>query len=180
MTPTDPSPGARLTLATKLTLGRIVLALVLAPAILTLPPLVGAAILVLTAVTDYLDGAVARARNEVSALGAALDPIADKLVAVSALIAFVAAGTLTGPHLIPVLGILLRETLIAGLREAAAGSGTLAVSRLAKWKTAVQFAAFILLCFGATPLALGLLWAAAALTVWTGGAYLLKWWASAR
>lgn len=178
MPPVETRPS-RLTLATRVTLVRIVLALGLGPLLLVLPDLAGAALIGFLGLTDYLDGYLARKRNEVSALGAALDPIADKLVTVAALIAFVADGTLGGVHLYAVFAILLREILIAGLREAAGTSVSLKVSPLAKWKTTVQFLAFLLLCFGPAPLALGFLWMAAVLTVWTGAGYVISWWSSA-
>lgn len=168
----------RLTLATRVTIFRILLAIALGPLLLALPALAGAALLAVLGLTDYLDGYLARARNEVTKLGTALDPIADKLVTASALIAFTANGTLSGIHLYAVFAILLREVLISGLRETAAGSGSMAVSQLAKWKTSFQFIALISLCFGPTPLALGFLWMAAVLTVWTGAGYVIRWWAS--
>ncbi|MEM9233797.1 MAG: CDP-diacylglycerol--glycerol-3-phosphate 3-phosphatidyltransferase [Pseudomonadota bacterium] len=169
---------AGLTLATRVTLARILLALFLGPLILYFSPLVGAGLIALAGVTDFLDGYLARARGEVTKFGAALDPIADKLIALSALIAFTANGTLTGIHLYAVFAILLREILIAGLREAAADTVSMGVSALAKWKTTIQFLAFIALCFGPTPIALGLLWMAAILTVWTGTSYIIRWWAN--
>lgn len=177
-TPETPSP--KLTLATKITLARILLALVLGPLILALPGTYAAMLILLAGITDFLDGWLARKRGEETPLGAALDPIADKLVAVSALIAFSVNGTLDGIHLMAVFIILLRETLIAGLREAAAGTTSLSVSTLAKWKTTIQFITFFALCFGPSAIALGLLWTAAVLTFWTGLGYVLNWWASVK
>lgn len=169
----------RITLATWLTLARIALAVVLGPAILLLHGWPSAVLIAAAAATDYLDGFLARKRDEVSKLGATLDPIADKLVTVSVLLAMSAGQIISGIHLIIVFAILLREMLIAGLREAAAGSVSLAVSPLAKWKTAIQFFAFFVLCFGANPLGLASLWIAGALTVWTGYIYVVTWWAKA-
>lgn len=160
-----------MTLATWLTLGRMLLCLPLAWAIVAGAGAVAAFLLVIAAVTDFLDGFLARQKNEVTALGTALDPIADKLIAVAALTGFVAQGTVSGVHLLPLLLILLREALVAGLREAAAGRIRLAVTPLAKIKTACQFLAFIALCFGPTTGGVTLLWIAASLTVWTGLGY---------
>ena len=88
--------------------------------------------------------------------------------------AFTADGTLSGIHAMAALLILLREALVSGLRESG-GTGSLPVSRIAKWKTALQFVAFSLLCFGPSIPALAALWVAAALTVATGADYLRRW-----
>ena len=120
------------------------------------------------------------ARNETSAFGAALDPIADKLLITAALVLLIRNGVIHGANVIAVLVILLRELLVAGLREAVAGAGGLAVSRLAKWKTTAQLVAAALLLGAAPsgwpgpsmqPVAIGALWLAAALTFWTGAQY---------
>lgn len=131
--------------------------------------------------TDFLDGRIARARGEVSALGAALDPLADKLLLAAALILLVRNGVIQNTGVIAVLVIILREILISGLREAVGGKGgALPVSFLAKIKTTVQLVAAGSLIASAPngiigpsflPVAMGLLWAAAALTFWTGSAY---------
>ncbi|MEM9422583.1 MAG: CDP-alcohol phosphatidyltransferase family protein, partial [Pseudomonadota bacterium] len=81
-------------------------------------------------------------------------------------------------HLLPALLILLRETLVSGLRESASAMGGLPVSFLAKIKTTAQFVAFILLCAGPSLAGLSLLWVAAALTVITGAQYAIRWWTS--
>lgn len=174
----DASRG--LTPATWVTLSRIVMAIVLGPAIIIWGGIPAALLIVLAGLSDFADGWLARKRNEVSSLGAALDPVADKLITVAALVGFMANGAVTGIHIGAVLIILLRETLIAGLREAAAGTQVLAVSTLAKWKTATQFLAFLLLCFGPSGPALGFLWASAILTAWTGAGYIIRWWASVK
>ena len=99
-------------------------------------------IFVLASVTDYLDGWAARALNQVSALGAALDPIADKLLMATALILLVKTGTLTGLSIAGAAIIIGREILVSGLREAIAPLGqTLPVTQLAKYKTTVQLIA---------------------------------------
>lgn len=142
------------------------------------------ALFVVAALTDYLDGVVARRRGETSALGAALDPIADKLLIAAALILLVRSGTIRDAGVVAALVIILREVLISGLREALARYGqSLPVSPLAKWKTTAQLlAAGALLAAAPTglagedfrPLASALLWAAAVLTLWTGGDYAVR------
>ena len=142
------------------------------------------AVFVIASLTDFFDGRIARARGEVSALGAALDPLADKLLIAAALILLVRNGVVRGPDVVAVLLIILRELLISGLREAVARKGgELPVTILAKWKTGAQvFAAGLLLA--AAPAGLisqnwhslgtGLLWIAALLTFWTGADYAVQ------
>lgn len=139
------------------------------------------AVFVIASVTDLFDGWVARARNETSALGAALDPLADKLLVAAALLLLTRNGVIAGASVVAALAILLREILVAGLREALRGrDGALPVTRLAKWKTAAQMTAIAALLAaapgGIAPnllegVAPALLWLAAALTLWTGAIY---------
>jgi len=141
-------------------------------------------VFVVASLTDFLDGWVARARNEVSALGAALDPLADKLLITAALILLLRNGTINGPGVIAVLIIILREILVGGLREAVTLKGEkLPVTGLAKWKTSVQLiaAGFLLATapnglIGADwqPLAQAALWLATLLTFWTGADYAIR------
>lgn len=130
------------------------------------------------AITDFFDGYLARKLDATSALGRFLDPIADKLLIVAALVILVAVGK--APAVAAII-ILLREVLIAGLREFLAGDQVVVpVSRLAKWKTATQLAAVTLLLLSgtgvapelSTQLGIWLLWLAVILTVVTGYAYL--------
>lgn len=141
-------------------------------------------IFVIAGVTDFLDGRVARARGEVSALGAALDPLADKLLIAAALLLLTRNGVIRDWGVVAALVILLREILVTGLREAVGQRGaTLAVTALAKWKTAAQIIAVGLLLAAAPtgvageslrPFASGALWASAILTLWTGADYARK------
>lgn len=172
-----------ITLPTWLTLSRFALAPLAALLILQGAVHFAAAILIITAVTDYADGALARRLGTTSAIGAALDPVADKVVALFALLALCLAGVVTSVHLIPLFVILFREILISGLRESLrkasdADGETLAVTWLAKVKTAVQFVTLVLLCAFPSALALGCLWLAAGLTAWTGASYVRQWWAT--
>lgn len=142
------------------------------------------AVFIIASLTDFLDGKIARARGEVSTLGAALDPLADKLLITAALILLVRNGVVRGPDTIAVLVIILRELLISGLREAVAKKGNeLSVTTLAKWKTAAQIIAIGLLLATAPagllneawrPVAIGGLWAATLLTFWTGADYAVR------
>lgn len=131
---------------------------------------------VAAALTDFLDGWLARRLNAKSAWGAMLDPIADKIAVALALMGLAAcAPTLT----LFIAGgtILFREVFISGLREAGAARGlAFPVTRLAKWKTTFQLAAVAGEILALTqpevgPLAHALLWIAAALSLWTGLVY---------
>jgi cardiolipin synthase (CMP-forming) len=137
-------------------------------------------IFALASLTDFLDGWLARRWRAASAWGAALDPIADKIAVLAAVTGLVLAGAGLSVA-VPGFLILFREVFVSGLREAGAGRGAkLPVTVLAKWKTTVQLVALslALLAMGvaSAPLAsaaVALLWAAAAMTLWTGLQYAL-------
>ncbi len=99
-------------------------------------------IFVLAAVSDFFDGWLARRLDVTSQFGRIFDPVADKLLVAAALIMLTAEGRAPA---IAVALILLREILISGIREGFAGSLSIPVSTLAKWKTAAQMAAISLL-----------------------------------
>lgn len=139
--------------------------------------LLACAVFALAAATDWLDGRLARAWGQESPLGRLLDPIADKAIVMIALAAICGAHGLGWAVAVPVAAIILRETAVAGLREALAGRLALPVTRLAKLKTAAQMVAIALLLAAgalggwALTAGLALLWAAAALTLATGWDY---------
>ncbi len=86
--------------------------------------------------TDWLDGQIARARNEVTNLGKLLDPLADKVLVASVLIALVELGTIQAWM---VIIILAREFIVTGLRSLAALEGrAMAADSWGKYKTALQ------------------------------------------
>jgi cardiolipin synthase len=131
--------------------------------------------------TDWLDGHMARRWAQQSELGRFLDPIADKLLVAATLFMLVATDRLSSGAVLPALVILCREILVSGLREYLAELRVgLPVSKLAKWKTAIQMVAIGVLIVGdAGPAflpvaAIGemLLWVAALLTLVTGYDYL--------
>lgn len=142
---------------------------------------VSVGIFIAAAITDYLDGYLARALSQFSNLGKMLDPIADKLLVGAVVIMLVANGTIAGLALIPAIIILSREILVSGLREYLGQLNlSLPVSKLAKWKTTVQLIALGVLIAGpagdalvagTTTAGIVLLWIAALLTVWTGYDY---------
>lgn len=133
-------------------------------------------------ITDYFDGHFARLSGEVSAFGRFLDPIADKLLVAAVILMLVAFHSISGLAVLPALIILMREILVSGLREFLAELRVgVPVSRLAKWKTALQMVALGFLIVGdAAPAAIPAtsigeigLWVAAILTLVTGYDYLV-------
>ena len=173
-----------------LTLSRIAaIPLIVALSLLRWPAadLAACAVFTAAAVTDWLDGHLARRRRQTSELGRMLDPIADKLLVGAVLMLLAGLGRLSDVGLIAAVVIVLREILVSGLREFLAGlSQGLPVSRLAKWKTGVQMTALGMLVAGdasARLLDLGflpvgllgeaLLTLTAALTLITGWDYLV-------
>ena len=133
------------------------------------------------ALTDWLDGYLARSRGEETAFGRFLDPVADKLLVAAALVLLVSADM--APALLAVI-IIGREITIGALREWLAQRATIVhVSQLAKWKTAIQMVAIAALLLhidlGSISLhetGLILLWLASALTLWSGYEYIRDAW----
>ncbi|MBU6507628.1 MAG: CDP-diacylglycerol--glycerol-3-phosphate 3-phosphatidyltransferase [Alphaproteobacteria bacterium] len=172
------------TLPNLLTLSRIVaIPLVIATfyAAAPLGPWLGCVIFSLAAVTDWLDGRLARMWQQQSELGRFLDPVADKLLVATTLFMLATYDRLSTASILPALVILTREIMVSGLREHLAGLRVgMPVSKLAKWKTFIQMLAIGFLLIGdAGPAAIHvraigevLLWLAAVLTVKTGYDYL--------
>lgn len=107
------------------------------------------ALFTLGGITDFFDGYLARRWNMMSAFGRFLDPIADKLLVASMLILLAAFDRMPGLWSIPAVLIMMREMLIAGLREFLGPHRIiLPVSRLAKWKTTSQMVAMGFLIMG--------------------------------
>ncbi|MGR3468287.1 MAG: CDP-diacylglycerol--glycerol-3-phosphate 3-phosphatidyltransferase [Shimia sp.] len=139
-----------MTLPNALTTLRLIAAPAVALVFLILPrPIADWVALILfvgASLTDYLDGYLARAWNQTSAIGAMLDPIADKAMVLIALVTIAAFYGLTPWIVIPVVVIVFREVFVSGLREyLGAAAGTLQVTKLAKWKTTVQMVAIAIL-----------------------------------
>ena len=130
----------------------------------------------LAAITDWLDGYLARRWEQTSAFGAFLDPVADKLLVATALVLLVQVIP-TSLMALSAAIIIGREIAISALREwmAQMGSrGVVSVSRIGKWKTTAQMAALLLLLYrdplwGIPILEVGqaLLLIAAGLTLWS-------------
>lgn len=136
------------------------------------------ALYVIAAITDFLDGWIARKWKIVSPFGTFLDPISDKILVGCLFVLLAAFGRLEGLWLIAVLVIMTREFLVAGLREYLGPKNIkMPVTQLAKWKTAVQMLSLGFLIAGPISSAIllagqALLVLAAILTVITGWGYL--------
>lgn len=148
-----------------------------------LPRWVALALFAAAAITDFFDGWLARRYNQVSAFGRFLDPIADKLLVAAVLLMLPAFHRVSEVTVLPAVVILLREILVSGLREFLSELRVgMPVSRLAKWKTAIQMVALSVLLVGdagrdviALPwqvIGEVALWLAGVLTLITGWDYL--------
>ncbi len=140
----------------------------------------GLCLLLVTSLTDYLDGYIARKTNSQSELGKFLDPLADKMLVLLSFFACGCGGYVHSINVIPVILILFREIVLLGFRQYASQEiHVLSVTPLARWKTTCQIASiFCLLLFHRNPFLSGctalFLWMTCALTLWTGFMYFLK------
>ena len=108
-----------------------------------------AVLFAIAAITDYFDGYFARSLKAQSNFGKCLDPIADKLLVIVAIVMLINFGNRDLWILIPGLIIICREVLVSGLREFLAELRvSVPVSKLAKYKTAVQMTAITGLLLG--------------------------------
>ena len=134
----------------------------------------GAAIFGLAALTDYLDGYLARRRNQVTRLGILLDPIADKLLTVAAFLSLVELGAIPAWMVMIVIG---REFAVTGLRNVAAARGLLVpASALGKGKMVAQVVCILLLLLARKypllqPAGLLALWVVVVLALVSGADY---------
>lgn len=105
--------------------------------------LIATIIFVGAAITDYFDGKIARKYNMITNLGKLIDPLADKLLVISAMVVFTKYDRLS---LWIVLVIIFRELLITGLRSIVAAEGVvIAAETLGKWKTTTQMIALTIM-----------------------------------
>jgi CDP-diacylglycerol--glycerol-3-phosphate 3-phosphatidyltransferase len=140
---------------------------------------------IVAALTDLLDGWLARRGQQVTRIGKLLDPLADKLLVATALIVLLAAGRIPvwgTPMIVVIIG---RELAVTGLRGLASAQGQImAAGAAGKAKTLMQNVAIGALLFPdptlglpAGPIGLALLFAATALTLWTGYGYFASYFA---
>jgi cardiolipin synthase (CMP-forming) len=130
-------------------------------------------------ISDWIDGYLARSKKRDTPLGKWADPVADKLLSAAMLLVFLDLGYLS---IWPVLLIVLREILVPALRELMESNKvSLPVTRLAKWKTVVQFVAFAVLSLGGLhqlfiEIGVWAVWLALGFTLVTGAQYAVKVW----
>jgi len=145
--------------------------------------LLAGGLFIISSISDYFDGYLARTLNQSSRLGTLLDPIADKLLVASVIVVLVDTRVITNIHVIPAIVILLREIAISGLREFLAKlNADMPVSKLAKYKTTFQMVSLSILIislgFELNDLlwntGLITLWVAAIITLLSGYNYILK------
>lgn len=162
-------------LPTIITFSRI---LIILPFIMVAPkhPFLGCLLFSIAAITDLLDGYLARKTGQVTKLGILLDPIADKLLVISALVIFVDMETI--PAWIAIV-IIVREFVVTGLRIGALSKDmVIPAERGGKMKTTCQIAAIIILFLDRTLISidlyavgLTLLWMAMILGIVSGVQY---------
>jgi CDP-diacylglycerol--glycerol-3-phosphate 3-phosphatidyltransferase len=160
-----------LNLPNTLTLLRILLIPVVVVALLDETPngdAIAAGVFALAALTDGLDGYIARSRGAITTFGKLIDPLADKLLVTAALVSLVSLGRLQAWV---AMVIIAREFAVTGLRGVAAEQGVVIhASWLGKLKTTLQIAAIIaLIAVDPAPLGVDLLvYVAVAVTVISG------------
>lgn len=166
-------------LPNKITLVRILLVPVVMMFLLTLQEWLALAVFLLAALTDGLDGYIARKKRLITNMGKFLDPLADKLLISAVLIVLVQLQRLDAWMAILIIS---REFAVTGLRLVAAADGlVIAASRMGKLKTVSQIVAISLLILDnfpfshwGLPLADMAIWLAVILTVVSGIEYFLK------
>lgn len=138
-----------------------------------------AVIFIVASATDALDGHIARSRNLVTNFGKIMDPLADKILVISALCLLVEEGRVAGWMLIV---ILAREFAVSGLRTVAASDGTvIAAGTTGKIKTILQMIAVPLLLlhnwpfeYLNIPMDIIFLWASVVMTIVSGVEYIVQ------
>lgn len=155
-------------------------------AIDSLPSRIFAALLFIVAsITDYFDGHYARKYNAVSNMGKFMDPIADKILVTSILVALVPTGRID-PWMVII--ILARDTLIGGLRSVAAADQIIIAAKPAgKWKTALQMVAIPAMIIGVdfvgfplVKIGFWVLWISVILSITSGLEYGWGYWKAAK
>lgn len=162
------------------TLSRIFLVPVLVTLLLTKYSVpIAASVFLAASMTDFLDGYLARTRNQVTTLGMLLDPLADKLLVSSAFISLVQLQIVPAWMVVIIIG---REFAVTGLRSIAASQGfTIDASELGKLKMGAQVAAITLLILGSEYLVFNVagevaLYMVVLFAVWSGVDYFRTFW----
>jgi CDP-diacylglycerol--glycerol-3-phosphate 3-phosphatidyltransferase len=174
--------STKLTLPNKITLARIflvplVVVLLIRPSALS--SFIAGVLFIIASLTDWLDGHLARSRNQVTTLGKMLDPIADKILVASGLIPLVALGRVPAWMVVILLG---REFAVTALRFVSLYEGIAIPARpLGKYKTVLQVVAISMLIFYYKAvyfnvLGMVFLWAALITSVISGVEHFINYW----
>jgi len=199
-----------MTIANKITIGRILMIplmiiFVLIPGLnkpentiifgMTIGQLIFSILFIVASLTDFLDGYLARSRDEITTFGKFLDPIADKILVLTALIFMTKFPYWSDGNqdrysvyiLIGILVIIIREFVITGIRLVAADKGkVIAASSLGKAKTFATMIAIIVMLFNGFGLmnlikeglfdyiSMGIFWIAIILTLLSGVDYIIR------
>lgn len=166
-------------LPNKLTLGRIIAVPIFIIVLMNGYFYTASIIFIAASITDFLDGYIARKQNLVTNFGKIMDPLADKILVMSALICLVEIGQVYGWM---VIIILAREFTVTGLRTVAAAQGVvIAAGMTGKIKTVLQMIAIPLLLlqnwpfeYLGIPVANIMLWASVIMTIISGFEYVYK------
>ena len=139
--------------------------------LLSCHPVFAAVVFLVIALSDAVDGFVARRLGQITDLGKFLDPIADKILALSALVALVEMRSIGS---LPVILIIIRDLLVSAVRLRAAKEGrVISASPWGKIKTVMQMAAILMLILD-LPYAAAMLWLAVLLTLLSGVDYVVR------
>ncbi|KAF0134957.1 MAG: CDP-diacylglycerol--glycerol-3-phosphate 3-phosphatidyltransferase [Candidatus Saganbacteria bacterium] len=154
-----------------ITFGRILLTPLFLYFLLTFQPIYSSLIFLILALSDALDGFLARQLKETSDLGKFLDPIADKILVISALIGLVEMRYIPA---LPVIIIIARDFFVQALRMNSAREGhIIAAGHLGKLKTIVQVIA-VFMCILQLPNAMPVLWFSVIISLISGVEYFVR------
>ncbi|MSS60438.1 CDP-diacylglycerol--glycerol-3-phosphate 3-phosphatidyltransferase [Fusobacterium sp. FSA-380-WT-2B] len=130
-------------------------------------------IFVIASLTDFFDGYLARKHNLITDFGKIMDPLADKVLVISALVIFVDLGYI--PSWMSIV-VIAREFLISGIRMLAAAKGeVIPAGKLGKYKTTSQMIVIlIMMLFGRNPYNFYMMLIPVILTLWSGWEYTSK------
>ena len=164
-----------MTTASKLTILRVVMIPIFMAVFLLGSHWVALAIFILASLTDFVDGYIARHYHQVSDFGKFLDPLADKLLVISAMVIFVQWGRMPGWVL---MVVLTREFAVTGLRLVAVGSGrVIAAGWSGKIKTAsTMIGLCVMIALSRHTLDLVVNWVILITTVVSGAEYFVRNW----
>jgi len=135
-------------------------------------PILPAFVFLAASLTDLLDGYLARRRSQITNLGIIMDPIADKLLVLSAMILLISSGRVPPWMAIVIIG---REFAVTGLRAVAASEGVIIQAEWGgKWKVGLQVAAIFLLILRENFMGILLLWGAMILAILSAYQYFVQ------